>query len=149
MNGFARKTVKNIEAPTYERMVEMRTVAERRKDGMIYYGMSPINPDGVLAHLGCDLIAHAIAKCGYPSCGETVDACVVHPLRGKAFEWEDWMQIYCKISTALDKCELIGCKEHKTKSRFEGVSFLPVCERHKGWELAKVSDVQGWDAVWE
>jgi hypothetical protein len=49
------------------------------------------------------------------------------------------------LADIADRCgypdcgsEVVGCAVHAANHRTES-SFMPVCERHKGWEFAKLT----------
>jgi len=82
---------------------------------MSYYNPSLLDYDSKEASLICQLVADKVRACGYPMCNKEVVGCAVH-------------------ETII-----------KTKAGYkDGIQFLPVCKRHKAWELEKVSGVEAW-----
>lgn len=78
---------------------------------MTYYSPMAISPYSAMAGLICQEVADSAKECGYPMChGEVVGA-------------------------AVHEAKLKEGKECK-----DGAQFLPVCEKHKRWEYAKLSN---------
>lgn len=96
---------------------------------MTYQGNCyPIHPEGQIAGLLCEIAAELATTCGYPDCDDEAVVCAVHPTHITG----EWMTILAKL----------GLPEHELSSK-PGSQFLPVCERHKGWEQAKFEGT-GW-----
>lgn len=78
---------------------------------MAYSATLDIGPTSELAGVLCDAHAQTVETCGYPFCGESAVAAVVHRER---------------VSN--------------------GSLFLGVCDRHLGWERAKL-EPSIWDEI--
>lgn len=63
----------------------------------------------------CQEVADLATRCGYPNCSEEVVGCAVHEENTKTPE---------------------GYRD--------GSIFLAVCQKHKDWEYAKISNAKPW-----
>lgn len=80
---------------------------------MMYYRPTNIFPTSTEAGAIAQEIADTIPKCGYPDCGKDTVGCAVH---------EAVMETDGKYTDASQ--------------------FLPVCQKHKEWEFAKLKTIE-------
>lgn len=80
---------------------------------LTYYAPTKCSPASPLAGLICQQIADTITECGYSNCTGEVIGCAVH-------------DAIIKTDTGYA----------------DGSQFLPVCQKHKEWEFAKLKPVK-------
>lgn len=81
--------------------------------------MNDFRPESMEAGYVAQLVANIAKECWYPDCNGEVVACAVH-----------------RATVA---------KPNKGGYNMNGSDYLPVCEKHKRWEFAKVSGVEPWE----